>query len=209
MTATPSFFWPLPLHSYDLVVIDPPWPFVTWSDAGQGKSASQHYRMMLLSEIKALPVRELLKKDAVVFLWTTAPLLPQALAVLESWEIAYKTHIVWRKVTRTGKVRMGCGFWVRTMHEAVLLGTVGKPPKFTLPSCFDGIAREHSRKPAEFYSLIGDRTPGLRRADLFARERRDGWDVWGDEVDRFTTGALNRPLMFQSAATVTAGSIYP
>jgi N6-adenosine-specific RNA methylase IME4 len=142
-----SFFDPLAGHSYDLVVIDPPWPFATWSAAGQGKSPSAHYRVMTLAEIMALPVRGLLKNHAVVLLWTTGAMLAQAFAVMQAWGITYKTNLMWRKVTRNGKVRMGCGFWARTMLEPILLGTVGKPPKITLPSCFDGIAREHSRKP--------------------------------------------------------------
>jgi N6-adenosine-specific RNA methylase IME4 len=78
------------------------------------------------------------------------------------------------------------------MHEPVLLGTAGKPPKFTMPSCFDGIAREHSRKPDEFYRMITDRTSDLRRADVFAREKREGWDTWGDEVEKFSS-ANSRP----------------
>jgi N6-adenosine-specific RNA methylase IME4 len=180
------FFNPLPAHSYDLLVIDPPWPFATWSPAGQGKSPSMHYRVMTLADIKGLPVRELLKDHGVVLLWATGAMLAQAVAVMEAWGITFKTEIVWRKVTRNGKVRMGCGFWARTMHEPVLLGTVGRPRKFTLPSCFDGIAREHSRKPDEFYRMISERTPGLRRADLFAREKREGWDAWGDEVEKFS-----------------------
>jgi len=178
-------FAPLMAHSYDLVVLDPPWPFVTWSAAGQGKSGSKHYRIMTLADIKELPVRGLLKDDAVILLWSTGAMLAQAIAVMEAWGLAFKTEIVWRKVTRNGKVRWGCGFWARTMHEPLLLGTVGKPTKFTLPSCIDGIAREHSRKPQEFYNMIKERTPGLRRADLFARENRDGWDCWGDEVGKF------------------------
>jgi hypothetical protein len=32
-----------------------------------------------------------------------------------------------------------------------------------------------------------DRTPGLRRADVFAREKREGWDCWGDEVEKFSS----------------------
>jgi N6-adenosine-specific RNA methylase IME4 len=180
-------FDPLLAHSYDLIVIDPPWPFATWSAAGQGKSASKHYRVMTLVDIKALPVRELLKDHAVVLLWATGAMLAQAVAVMEAWGITFKTELAWRKVTRNGKVRMGCGFWARTMHEPVLLGTVGKPRKITLPSCFDGIAREHSRKPDEFYQMITERTPDLRRADLFAREKREGWDAWGDEVEKFSS----------------------
>ncbi|WP_441256254.1 MT-A70 family methyltransferase [Bradyrhizobium sp. 482_C4_N1_1] len=180
-----SFFDPLVAYSYDLIVIDPPWPFKTWSPAGEGKSASQHYRLMTLAEIGALPVRGLLKANAVVLLWTTGAMLAQAVAVMEAWGVTFKTELAWRKVTRNGKVRMGCGYWARSMHEPILLGTVGKPSKITLPSCFDGLAREHSRKPDEFYELITTKTPGLRRADVFAREKREGWDAWGDEVEKF------------------------
>jgi N6-adenosine-specific RNA methylase IME4 len=189
MTGTPSFFWPLPLHSYDLVVIDPPWHFKTWSQAGQtSKSASKQYRTMPLAAIMALPVRELLKPDAIVYLWATGAMLRHALATLRAWGIVYKTSFVWRKITRNGKVRWGTGRWAQSGHELLLLGVVGRPRCFLLPSIFDGLAREHSRKPDEFYRMVTECTPGLRRADLFARERRKGWDVWGDEVDRFTTG---------------------
>jgi N6-adenosine-specific RNA methylase IME4 len=181
------FFDPLPTRGHDLIVIDPPWPFAAWSAAGQGKSPSAHYRVMTLADIMALPVRDLLTDDAVVLLWTTGAMLAQAFAVMQAWGITYKTNLMWRKVTRNGKVRMGCGFWARTMHEPILLGTVGKPRKFTLPSCFDGIAREHSRKPDEFYRMIADRTPDLRRADVFAREKREGWDAWGDEIGKFSS----------------------
>ncbi|MGX9426138.1 MULTISPECIES: MT-A70 family methyltransferase [Bradyrhizobium] len=181
------FFDPLSAHSYDLIVVDPPWPFKTWSQAGQRKSASMHYRVMTLADIMALPVRQLLKDNAVILLWATGAMLDQAVAVMQAWGVTFKTEIAWRKVTRNGKVRMGCGFWARTMHEPILLGTLGKPGKFTLPSCFDGIAREHSRKPDEFYRMITERTPDLRRADLFARERREGWDAWGDEVGKFSS----------------------
>jgi MT-A70 len=82
-----SFFDPLLARSYDLVVIDPPWPFATWSAAGQGKSASKHYRVMTLAEIMALPVRELLKDHAVLLLWATGAMLAQAVAVMEAWGI--------------------------------------------------------------------------------------------------------------------------
>jgi hypothetical protein len=69
----------------------------------------------------------------------------------------------------------------------------GKPRKFTLPSCFDGIAREHSRKPEEFYQMITERAPDLRRVDVFAREKREGWDAWGDEVEKFSPQQTRTP----------------
>jgi N6-adenosine-specific RNA methylase IME4 len=190
-------FAPLAARSYDVLVIDPPWPFKTRSPKGQLKSASKHYRTMTLAEIKQLPVRELLKDDAVVFLWTTGPLLDEAIATMKAWGITYVAHFAWRKVSRKGKMQWGTGYWARSCHETVLLGTVGKPPCFALPSCFDGLRREHSRKPDEFYDLLEKKTPGLRRADVFARENREGWECWGNEVGKFssTSGAprVSRP----------------
>src|ERR1700752_312328 len=118
-----SFFDPLVAHSYDLIVIDPPWPFQTWSQKGQGKSASIHYRIMTLADIMALPVHQLLKDNAVVLLWTTGAMLAQAVALMQAWSIEYKTSLVWRKMTSNGKVAMGTGFWARSMHELILLGT--------------------------------------------------------------------------------------
>jgi len=180
-------FAPLVAHSYDLIVVDPPWHFNTWSPAGQtSKSASKQYRTMQFAEIMALPVLELLKPDAIVYLWATGAMMPHALATMEAWGIAYKTSFVWRKVTPSGKVRLGTGRWAQSGHELVLLGTVGKPRCYLMPSIFDGIAREHSREPDEFYNIIAKKTPGLRRADVFARERREGWCCWGDEVGKFS-----------------------
>jgi N6-adenosine-specific RNA methylase IME4 len=183
-----SYFAPLAARSYDVLVIDPPWHFNTWSQAGQTiKSASGQYRTMPLAEIMALPVRELLKRDAIVYLWATGAMLPHALETMKAWGVVYKTSFVWRKITRNGKVRWGTGRWAQSGHEHVLLGVVGKPRCFLSPSIFDGLARAHSRKPDEFYNTILNKTPGLWRADVFAREQREGWDCWGDEVGKFSS----------------------
>ena len=134
------FFDPLPVDGYDLVVIDPPWPFATWSPAGQGKSPSKHYCTIPLADIMALPVRAPLKDDAVVYLRATGAMLEGAHEVMAAWGITYKTELVWRKVTTAGKVRWGCGYWARSMHEP-------------------------------------------------ARQKREGWDCWGDEVEKFSSAS--------------------
>jgi N6-adenosine-specific RNA methylase IME4 len=200
-------FAPLPPHNFDLAVVDPPWHFRLYSEVtGAKKSAQAHYPVMSLADIKTLPVRELLKDDAVVFTWATGAMLPQAFEAMTAWGVIYKSSLVWRKVTRAGKVRVGCGFWARTMHEHVLLGTIGKPRCFAMPSLFDGIAREHSRKPDEFYRMIAERTPGWRRVDIFAREMRQEWACWGDEIERFGDG--NAPPELQCyAAKGRSGSV--
>lgn len=191
MNMQPWFFAPLLPRSYSVVLIDPPWHWQSWSDTNQVKATSEQYDVMSLEQIMALPVRRLCQDDCLVLVCATAPMLPHALACMESWHVAYKSNLVWRKVTMRGKVRMGLGFWARTMHEQVLIGTVGKPRKVsTFPSLFDGIAREHSRKPDELYALIERHAYGRRRADVFSRETRTGWDAFGNEAGKYD-GVIN------------------
>ena len=179
-------FVPLMPMSYEVIVIDPPWRFRTWGEHNQAKSASKHYDLMMTDDIKEMPVGQLAQGDCIMLLWATGAMLPQAFECMKAWGFTYKSMMVWRKTTVNGKVRMGTGYWARSMHEQVLIGSIGKPPKFSaFPSLFDGIAREHSRKPDEFYSLVEKHTSGLRRADVFSRESRPGWDAFGNEVCKF------------------------
>lgn len=171
--------------SYDVIVADPPWDFDLWSENGNRKGAAPHYRLMSFDQIKALPVGHLARGDSLLFLWATGAMLPQQIKVMQAWGFAYKSELVWRKVTRNGKVRWGTGYRARSGHEPVLVGAIGNPPDRGFPSIFDGIAREHSRKPDEFYQMVMAKTLGARRCDLFSRETRSGFDCWGDEVGKF------------------------
>lgn len=181
--------------SYDVIVADPPWRFRTWGEHNQTKSASRHYALMTTETIKALPVGRLAQRDCLLLLWATECMRPQAHEVMSAWGFTYKSALVWRKVTKNGKPRMGTGYWARTMHEPVLIGCIGKPRKFSaFPSCFDGVAREHSRKPDEFYTLVERHTASLRRLDLFSRESRPGFDGWGHEVAKFDPPSFAGPI---------------
>ncbi|WP_281015481.1 MT-A70 family methyltransferase [Rhodoplanes serenus] len=85
---------------------------------------------------------------------------------------------------------MGTGYRVRTLHEPILVCITGNPTHRPFPSLFDGVAREHSRKPDEFYGVVRRCTPGaLVRADLFSRETREGFIGWGDEHRKFDGAA--------------------
>lgn len=191
--------WPfgsLKMFGYGLITADPPWDFENYSDAGTKKGADQHYQVQSLDWIKAIPVGQLARGDCLLLLWATGCMLPQAIDVMTSWGFVYKSEIVWRKITPNGKVRIGTGYRVRTMHEPVLVGTIGNPRHKPFPSVFDGIAREHSRKPDEFCHMIDVCCSGLGfcgwrgvRADLFARERRRFWDSFGNEADKFGAAA--------------------
>jgi N6-adenosine-specific RNA methylase IME4 len=178
--------WPfgrLRPFKYNLIVADPPWRFKTYSDNGLRKSAAAHYPVMRLEEICDLPVGQLAGGDCLLLLWACGCMLPEALKVMGRWGFAFKSELVWEKTTARGKTHFGTGYRVRSMHEPVLLGTVGNPIQAcAFPSHFNGLHRGHSFKPDEFYDLIADCCPGLTsRADLFhdPMRERPGWDGWG------------------------------
>lgn len=180
--------WPfghLTRNGYDVIVADPPWLFKHRSDKGQRKSASRYYSLMECGSIEALPVADLAAKNCWLFLWATAPMLPHALDVLKAWGFLYVSRTAWPKVYPSGKPACGTGYVVRTLHEDILIGRIGKPKlAFALPSLIPGIRREHSQKPVEFYDMIARATPNARRCDLFSRQTHLGFVGWGDEVGK-------------------------
>ncbi len=200
--------WPwegLRQFGYDLILADPAWDFENYSAAGTKKGADPHYTVMPLDGIKALRVDLLAQRDCLLLLWATACMLPQALEVMTAWRFTYKTELTWRKVTPNGKVRMGTGYRARTMHEPLLLGTIGNPKHRAFPSIFDGVAREHSRKPDEAFAMIDTCCPYLfARCELFARQRRNSWTSWGDQLDHFT--ASENPAVQDRASPPRATS---
>jgi N6-adenosine-specific RNA methylase IME4 len=88
-------FAPLQRGAYGAIAADPPSSFATWSKAGQGKSASQHYSVMSLDDIKALPVAHLAAADCFLLLWATQAQLHQALSVMQCWGFQFKTTGTW------------------------------------------------------------------------------------------------------------------
>ncbi len=186
-SAMPNWYWgDLEPHAYDLIMIDPPWRFELYSAKGEAKSAQAQYRTMSIDEIKALPVRMLAKPDCLLWLWATAPMLPQQIEVMAAWGFAYKSEGVWVKTTVNGKVAFGTGYGFRGAHEPVILAGVGSPKvAHGVRSVVMGLARGHSRKPDEAYRAAEQLMPGARRADVFSRQRRPGWDAFGNEVDKF------------------------
>lgn len=180
------FFDPLlPLY-YELIVIDPPWGFDLYSEEGARKSALAQYNLMKDEDILRMPVGKLASMDSLLYCWTTAPTLPFAIKCVEAWGFTYKTWLVWRKTTRNGKVRVGTGYRARTMGELVIVATLGNPKQaWVPPGVFDGVAREHSRKPEEFYQLCDRVMPHARRCDVFSRQTRPGWHGFGNESQKF------------------------
>lgn len=170
----------LPDKRYGVILADPEWKFETWSEKGMDRAAANHYPTSALEVLKARPVQGIAAADCVLFLWVTAPFLHHGLDVLAAWSFEYKSHFVWLKDHAIH------GYWNRSAHELLLVGTRGKipcPAEGTQAcSVLDGKRGKHSQKPDCFYELIEFHFPHLAKIELNARKRRAGWDSWGNEV---------------------------
>jgi N6-adenosine-specific RNA methylase IME4 len=152
---------------------------------------------MSFAELAALPVKALAAPTGChLFVWTSGPFLPQAIELIRAWEFKYSTRaFTWLKTRRSwepGELLMesdfpvGLGLTVRHQTEIVLLARRGncRRRRKDIRELILAPRREHSRKPDEFYRRVEQYCDGPF-VDLFARERRPGWHVWGDEINRF------------------------
>lgn len=190
--APTQFFDPLPRNSFDLLMVDCPWSFRTWSQNGKKhKSPEGHYHTMRIEEISALPVMSLAHRNCVLWMWATHPMIDEQIAVCRAWGFKFVTTGVWVKRTTTGKLAFGTGYRLRCASEPFIIGTIGFPlTAKNVRTVIEGPIREHSRKPDEAYCAAEALLPrtmwgAARRADIFSRQTRAGWTSWGREAGLF------------------------
>jgi N6-adenosine-specific RNA methylase IME4 len=173
---------------FGTILADPPWQFSNRT----GKMAPEHKRLkrystMTEQEIKELPVSLFAAEKCHLYLWCPNALLARGLATMEAWGFEYKSNLVWYKVRKDGGPDgRGVGFYFRNVTELVLFGIRGKKnrtlkPGRTQVNLISTRKREHSRKPDELHRIIEACSPPPR-LELFAREARSGWTVWGNEA---------------------------
>jgi len=168
---------------FDVISVDPPWNYEgenkkETSFDSVGRRVANPYPEMSTEEIKKIQLP--LMKDSIVFLWTTHKFLPDALEILKEWNLEYKATLVWNKE------KMGMGAWFRMQCEFCLVGIKGKPywENTKYRDILNEPRREHSRKPDSFFSMVEEITLG-RRLEYFSREKRKGWEVFGNDINKF------------------------
>jgi N6-adenosine-specific RNA methylase IME4 len=167
---------------YNIIYADPPWQYYE----GGNKNQSQHYTTMPFNEIKALPIKELSNDNCILFLWVTYPILDKAFELIKEWGFEYSTcGFVWVKSNKTGDgFFFGLGSWTRANTELCLIATKGSVPRqdASISQIIYEPVGEHSKKPDivrdKIVQLVGD----LPRIELFARQKTEGWSVWGNET---------------------------
>jgi N6-adenosine-specific RNA methylase IME4 len=170
---------PLPGGKHHVIVADPPWRYDT-SNENSNERGAVEYPDMSIAEICALPVAKLAEDNCILFLWTTNAFMRQAYQCLDAWGFAEKTILTW------DKEKIGVGHWLRNSTEHCILAVRGRPVvQLTNQSTLlRAPRREHSRKPDAFYALVETLCPGSK-VELFARQPRKGWSVWGAEKEKF------------------------
>lgn len=169
---------------YNIIYADPPWEYER--SVGEGV-ASNHYPTLNIEELRKLPVKEIIDKDAFLFLWVTFPQLNEGISLFEAWGFKYKTCAFnWIKLNpKSGTLFMGLGFWTRSSSEICLLGIKGHPKRLST-RVWQVIMSErmrHSKKPDEVRKRIVELCGDLPRIELFARQRCEGWESLGNEID--------------------------
>lgn len=168
------------MGKYQIIYADPPWDVKKIKRASRPNQVEFDYPTMSLEEIKELPVKEISDENAMLFLWTTQAYLPKAFSVMEAWGFKYQRTITWDKMNGL------CLFGFHHRTEFLLVGYKGKiemyPKRKAIPTQFTFSSKKlkHSQKPDEIRKAI--EVFGENRIELFARQKINGWDVWGNEV---------------------------
>ena len=171
------------MTGYQIIYADPP-----WKENGGGRikrGADKHYPLMKTEEIMAMKVP--CANNAHLYLWVTNNHLQDGFRVMNAWGFRYITTITWIKD------KMGLGQYFRGQTEHCLFGVKGSLPYKIIngqrqqgTTFFYAKRGRHSEKPQKMVEIIekvSDRK-GYKKLELFARNKRKGWDVWGNEVFR-------------------------
>lgn len=142
---------------------------------------------MNTNDISNLPIKDLATDDCVLFMWVTMPKLNECFDVIKAWGFEYKTcAFTWvKKNKKSDSWFWGMGRWTRANAEICLLATKGKPKRMSasVHSVIDTPIEGHSKKPDIVRDKIIELCGDLPRVELFARQKADGWDAWGNEID--------------------------
>ena len=172
------------MKKYKIIYADPPWNYVNQGCNGAMKN---HYEGMNIKDICSLPINGISDKDSVLFLWATYPMIKEALQVIDKWGFIYKSiAFQWIKLNKkNNKHFFGLGRWTRGNTEPCLIATKGKPKRVdaSISQIVEYPIGRHSAKPTiireKIIKLMGD----IPRIELFAREKVEGWDALGNEID--------------------------
>lgn len=161
---------------YDLIYCDPPWRYDFSSTSN--RDIENHYPTMSIDDLMQMEIPA--ADNCVLYMWATSPKLVEAINLINSWGFTYKTHAIW------DKEKIGMGYWFRGQHELLMVATKGSVsppmPDQRKSSVIKEPRSAHSKKPDIVYEWLEEWFPGSSKIELFARNTRDGWQSWGNQI---------------------------
>ena len=181
---------------YEIIYADPAWSFGDRLRSSKKKAdgkmdyreLERHYDTMSIKEMCEIPVKNITAENSVLFMWTTDAHLEEAMKVINAWGFKYKTiGFVWNKKTNKGNQVCFMGKWTMKGSEICLLATKGNAhsmiEKHNVRQLVEAERQKHSKKPDEVRNRIVKLLGNRPRLEMFCRESKQGWDVWGNEVN--------------------------
>ena len=166
----------LPSGKFDIIVIDPPWRYndIEKYDP-ETRRGTLPYPSMKQEELLKLKIPS--QDNCILWLWTTNTHIINAYELLETWGFTPKTILTW------DKVNIGTGYWLRSLTEHCILAVKGTPlwTNKKYPTLIREKRTKHSKKPDSCYKIVDEICFGSK-LDYFARNKRKGWQVYGDEI---------------------------
>lgn len=186
---------------FKTIVADPPWhttagrslglylPHATGQRFGvtDNRARPLAYPVLTVEAICAIPVTTVAATNAHLYLWTINRYVEQAFTVARAWGFRYSTLLTWAKRPMGGGLG---GDAYGLASEFVLFCRRGTLPAverigqnwFNWKRPYVCGHPAHSHKPPEFFAMV-ERVSPPPRLELFARGQREGWAVWGDEIE--------------------------
>jgi N6-adenosine-specific RNA methylase IME4 len=172
----------LPQRRYGTVVIDPPWDMEKIERQVRPNQAGFDYPTMTEAQLAEFPLAPIVAADCHLFCWATQRFLPAAMRLTDGWGFKYIFLMTWHKpggFQPHGLPQYNSEFIIYARRGAAKFADTQ-----AFNTCFQGERREHSRKPDVFYDTVRRVTPE-GRIDIFSREKRAGFEQYGNEVDKF------------------------
>jgi len=170
------------MKKYQIIYADPPWSVSLFSRVVRPSQKPHPYPKMSLEEIKGLPIEKIIDNEGChLFLWTTHKWLPSAFEVLKAWGFHYHCCLTWDKTF--GFTPFSFMWSTEFCLYGQLRGKWMRPSRIGLKTLITEKPSGHSRKPQAMYDLILKYCGDLSRIELFARQKVEGWDCWGNEVE--------------------------
>ena len=171
---------PFPDKKYSVIYADPAWQHPK-GNRGREDAIFTPYQTMTFKELEKLPMQDICEKDCMLFLWVVTPMLLDCIDIAKKWGFDYSTiAFVWDKQLPV------IGTYTLSQVELCMLFKRGKIPqprgKRNIRQFLSVKKGKHSVKPYEVRQRITEMFPHHEKIELFARERFDGWDAWGNEV---------------------------